>query len=52
VKNADDAGFQGECLKLKSRITMERHLEGLLASILQNLKKRTGGIDTGEFNPL
>ena len=52
VKARDADGFQDECLKLKSRCTLEGHLERILAEILQQLKKGGGIIEQDEFNPL
>lgn len=50
--NGDADGFQDECLKLKSRCTLEAHLERILAEILHRLKKSGGAMDNDEFNPL
>lgn len=52
VKAADAEGFQDECLKLKTRCTLEGHLERILAEILHKLKKGGAAIENDEFNPL
>lgn len=52
VKASDSEGFQDEALKLKSRCTLEGHLERILAEILHRLKKSGATIENDEFNPL
>ena len=51
-KDGDSAGFQEECLKLKSRSTLDKQKERMLAEILDKLKPAKKGIESEEFNPL
>lgn len=53
-KAHESEGFQDECLKLKSRATLEGHLERMLAEVLHKLKNSGGNaiLENDEFNPL
>lgn len=52
VKENNAEGFQDECLKLKSRCTLDRQKESMLAEILDRIKKGGATIEGDEFNPL
>ena len=52
VKENDSVGFQEECLKLKSRSSLDKQKETMLAEILDKLKKGKMNIENDDLNPL